>query len=72
VQTAKVQAGKEKAVATERVEEEVDWVWEREEKDMKNQLNELIEEINLVVDSFRVELQDLASSPDDGDDEARQ
>jgi F0F1-type ATP synthase membrane subunit b/b' len=71
VQTAKVQAGKEKAVATERVEEEVDWVWEREEKDMKNQLNELIEEINLIVDSFRVELQDLASSPDD-DDEARQ
>jgi hypothetical protein len=59
-QTAKVQAGKEKAVVTERVDEEVDWVWEREEKGMRNQLNGLVEEINLVVDSLRVELQDLA------------
>jgi hypothetical protein len=59
-QTAKVQAGKEKAVVTERVDEEVDWVWEREEKGMRNQLNGLVEEINLVIDSLRVELQDLA------------
>lgn len=58
--TAKVQAGKEKAVVTERVDEEVDWVWEREEKGMRNQLNGLVEEINLVIDSLRVELQDLA------------
>jgi hypothetical protein len=64
-----VQAGKEQAVVTERVDEGVDWVWEREEKGMRNQLNGLVEEINLVIDSLRVELQDLAPpSPEEANE----
>lgn len=61
-QTAKVQAGREKAVfVSEKVDKEVDWTWEREEKSIKNQLNTLIEEINLIIDSFRLELNELSS-----------
>jgi uncharacterized coiled-coil DUF342 family protein len=60
--TAKVQAGREKAVfVSEKVDKEVDWTWEREEKSIKNQLNTLIEEINLIIDSFRLELNELSS-----------
>jgi hypothetical protein len=55
-----LQAGKEKAVVTERVDEEVDWVWEREEKGIAHQLHGLVEEINLIIDSLHLELQDLS------------
>lgn len=62
MQTVKLQAGKEKAVfITEKLDEEIDWVWEREEKAIVQEIHGLIEEINVTIDSFRLEMQELSS-----------